>query len=81
MFVLPKITVQVLRVLMIALFFTVSTGLVFPCSKNLVLFRLMPTAPGARGAVIQLLAEPHTLNQGRPGVCPHQRHPATQNLL
>ena len=46
MFVLPQMTVHVLRALVIALLFTVSTGLVFPCSKNPALFRLMPTHPG-----------------------------------
>ena len=57
-------TAQVLRVLVIALLFTVSTGLVFPCSKNPALFRLMPTAPRARSAVKQLSAEPCTLDRG-----------------
>ena len=32
-------------------------------SKNPALFRLMPTAPRARGAVKQLSAEPRTLNR------------------
>jgi len=63
-FVLPQMTVQVLRVFMIALIFTVSTGLVFPCSKNLALFRLIPTAPRARSAVKRLSAEPRTLDRG-----------------
>jgi len=64
MFVLPQMTTQVLRVLVIALLFTVSTGLVFPCSKNPALFRLMPTASRARSAVKQLSAEPCTLDRG-----------------
>jgi len=64
MFVLPQMTVPVLRVLVIALLFTVRTGLVFPCSENPALFGLMPTAPRARGAVKQLSAEPRTFNRG-----------------
>jgi len=64
MFVLLQMPVQVLRVLVIALFFTVSTGLVFPCSKNPALFRLMPTATRARSAVKHLSAEPCTLDRG-----------------
>jgi len=64
MFVLPQMTGQVLWVLVIALLFTVSTGLVFPCSKNQALFRLMPTEPQARSAVKQLSAEPCTLDWG-----------------
>jgi len=59
-----QMTAQVLRVLVIALLFTVSTRLVFHCSKSLALFRFMPTAHRARGAVKQLSAESCTLNRG-----------------
>jgi len=69
MFVLPQMTAQILQVLVIALLFTVSTGLVFPCSKNPALFRLMPTVPRARGAVKQLSAEPALSIGAVTGVC------------